>query len=230
MDTMQCQPLYLQIQNFYEGLNMKVEQEVPLLLVERQALNEAREGEKNGHYHMPETRGLCLSEEQTVSTVRKRSKHGTGKWAGNITEPYKLTRQCEVTAILILFGLPRLLTGSILAHEMMHAWMRLKGFRTLSQDVEEGICQVMAHKWLDAELAAGSTNSNAASSSSSSQGLKKGPRSQYERKLGEFFKHQIESDASPVYGDGFRAGRLAVHKYGLRKTLEHIQMTGRFPV
>jgi hypothetical protein len=86
---------------------MKVEQEVPLLLVERQALNEAREGEKNGHYHMPETRGLCLSEEQTVSTVRKRSKHGTGKWAGNITEPYKLTRQCEVTAILILFGLPR---------------------------------------------------------------------------------------------------------------------------
>ncbi|ESQ34875.1 hypothetical protein EUTSA_v10007382mg [Eutrema salsugineum] len=233
MDTSQCEPLHLQIEEFYEGLNMKVEQEVPLLLVERQALNEAREGEKNGHYHMPETRGLCLSEEQTVSTVRKRSKHGTGNWGGNmITEPYKLTRQCEVTAILILFGLPRLLTGSILAHEMMHAWMRLKGFRTLSQDVEEGICQVMAHKWLEAELAAGSKNSNAASSSSSStssRGVKKGPRSQYERKLGEFFKHQIESDASPVYGDGFRAGRLAVNKYGLRKTLEHIQMTGRFP-
>ncbi|CDY26685.1 BnaA06g13370D [Brassica napus] len=230
MDTFQCQPLYLQIQEFYEGLFMKVEQDVPLLLVERQALNEAREGEKNGHYHMPETRGLCLSEEQTVSTVRKRSKHGTGNWAGNmITEPYKLTRQCEVTAILILFGLPRLLTGSILAHEMMHAWMRLKGFRTLSQDVEEGICQVMAHKWLEAELAAGSRNSNVASSSSS-RGVKKGPRSQYERKLGEFFKHQIESDASPVYGDGFRAGRLAVNKYGLPKTLEHIQMTGRFPV
>lgn len=92
---------------------------------------------------------------------------------------------------------------------------------------------MMAHKWLDAELAAGSRNSNAASSSSSSsssRGLKKGPRSQYERKLGEFFKHQIESDASPVYGDGFRAGRLAVHKYGLGRTLEHIQMTGRFPV
>ncbi|XP_013746710.1 protein DA1 isoform X1 [Brassica napus] len=226
MDTFQCQPLYLQIQEFYEGLNMTVEQEVPLLLVERQALNEAREGERNGHYHMPETRGLCLSEEQTVRTVRKRSK---GNWSGNmITEQFKLTRRCEVTAILILFGLPRLLTGSILAHEMMHAWMRLKGFRTLSQDVEEGICQVMAHKWLEVELAAGSRNSNAASSSYG--GVKKGPKSQYERKLGEFFKHQIESDASPVYGDGFRAGRLAVSKYGLRRTLEHIQMTGRFPV
>lgn len=27
-----------------------------------------------GHYHMPETRGLCLSEEQTISTVRICSK------------------------------------------------------------------------------------------------------------------------------------------------------------
>ncbi|KAF8112460.1 hypothetical protein N665_0064s0088 [Sinapis alba] len=224
----------MEIQEFYEGLNMKVEQEVPLLLVERQALNDAREGEKNGgHYHMPETRGLCLSEEQIVRTARKRSKHDTGNWAGNmITEPCKLTRRCVVTAILILFGLPRLLTGSILAHEMMHAWMRLKGIRTLSQDVEEGICQVMSHKWLEAELAAGSRNSNAASSSSSSssRGVKKGPKSQYERNLGECFKHQIESDISQVYGDGFRAGKLAVNKYGLRNTLAHIQMTGRFPV
>lgn len=104
MDTSECQPLYLDIQEFYEGLNMKIEQQVPLLLVERPALNEAMEGEKHvrplyknlhcfitrliiylnifflqliffipfekGHHHLPETRGLCLSEEQTVSTVR----------------------------------------------------------------------------------------------------------------------------------------------------------------
>ncbi|KAI8572720.1 hypothetical protein RHMOL_Rhmol01G0221400 [Rhododendron molle] len=68
MDTNQCQPLYLDIQEFYERLNMKVEQQVPLLLVERQALNEAMDGEKSGHHHMPKTRGLCLFEEQTVST------------------------------------------------------------------------------------------------------------------------------------------------------------------
>lgn len=106
MDTNECQPLYLEIQEFYEGLNMKLEQQVPLLLVERQALNEAMEGEKHvkayktlhstfsfyffpfcfysypslffcffffnygKNHHMPETRGLCLSEEHTVSTVR----------------------------------------------------------------------------------------------------------------------------------------------------------------
>ncbi|XP_038715668.1 protein DA1 isoform X2 [Tripterygium wilfordii] len=229
MDTNACQPLYLDIQKFYEALNMKVEQHVPLLLVERQALNEAREGEKNGHHHMPETRGLCLSEEQTVSTVR-RPRFGLGNRSGNmITEPYKLTRSCEVTAILILYGLPRLLTGSILAHEMMHAWMRLAGFRTLSQDVEEGICQVLAHIWLESQLSNGASSSSSSSSSSASRASKKVARSKFEKKLGEFFKHQIESDASPVYGDGFRAGRQAVQKYGLQTTLDHIRMTGRFP-
>lgn len=227
MDTNQCQPLYLDIQEFYEGLNMKVEQEVPLLLVERQALNEAREGEKNGHYHMPETRGLCLSEEQTISTVR-RPRIGTGKRA-TITEPYKLRRHCEVTAILILYGLPRLLTGSILTHEMMHAWLRLKGYRTLSQDVEEGICQVLAHMWLSSKLMSGSGSNIASTSSSASTALRRDTGSQYERKLGEFFKHQIESDISHVYGDGFRAGQEAVRKYGLESTLNHIQMTGCFP-
>ena len=53
MDTYECQPLYLEIQEFYEGLNMKVEQQVPMLLVERQALNEAMEGEKNVSVELP---------------------------------------------------------------------------------------------------------------------------------------------------------------------------------
>ncbi|KAE8679883.1 Protein DA1-related 1 [Hibiscus syriacus] len=200
-DNKECQPLYLDIQEFYEGLNMKVEQQIPLLLVERQALNEAREGEKNGHYHIPETRGLCLYEEQTVSTSMKDRK----------------------------FCSRRLLTGSILAHEMMHAWMRLHGFQTLRQDVEEGICQVLAHMWLVTQLDSSPSSNVAPTSSSSSIRLRKGKRPEFERKLGEFFKLQIESDTSPVYGDGFRAGHSAVYKFGLGRTLEHIRMTGRFP-
>ncbi|XP_042495593.1 protein DA1-like isoform X2 [Macadamia integrifolia] len=108
MDTSECQPLYLDIQEFYEGLNMKIAQQVPLLLVERQALNEAMEGEKNGHHHLPETRGLCLSEEQTVSTILRRPRIAGNRISDMKTEPYRLTRRCEVTAILILYGLPRL--------------------------------------------------------------------------------------------------------------------------
>ncbi|WVZ82255.1 hypothetical protein U9M48_029539 [Paspalum notatum var. saurae] len=231
MDTSECQPLYLEIQEFYEGLNMKVEQQVPLLLVERQALNEAMEGEKAGHHHLPETRGLCLSEEQTVSTILRRPRMAGNKIMDMITEPYRLTRRCEVTAILILYGLPRLLTGSILAHEMMHAWLRLKGYRTLRPDVEEGICQVLAHMWIESEIMAGAGSSAASSSSGSSTSTssKKGGRSQFERKLGDFFKHQIESDTSMAYGEGFRAGNRAVLQYGLKRTLEHIRLTGTFP-
>ncbi|CAN1224923.1 Protein DA1-related 1 [Linum grandiflorum] len=195
MDTHECQPLYFEIREFYEGLNMK------------------------GHHHLPETRGLCLSEEQTITTVFRRPRIGPGyRFVDIRTEPYRLSRICEVTAILILFGLPRLLTGSILAHELMHAWLRLQGFSNLSPEVEEGICQVLAHMWLDSE------------SSSSSTSSKKGKRSDFEKKLGEFFRHQIESDTSEAYGEGFRIGNKSVQKFGLKRTLDHIRITGTFPL
>ncbi|KAK3149986.1 hypothetical protein QOZ80_3AG0225840 [Eleusine coracana subsp. coracana] len=234
MDTEECQPLYIDIQEFYEGLNMKVEQQIPLLLVERQALNEAMEAEKTGH-HLAETRGLCLSEEQIVRSILRRPIIGPGnKIIEMVTGPYRLVRKCEVTAILILYGLPRLLTGSILAHEMMHAYLRLKGYRTLSPEVEEGICQVLAHLWLESEITSGSgssitTSSAASSSSSAPPSSKKGAKTDFEKKLGEFFKHQIETDSSVAYGDGFRAGIRAVELYGLRSTLDHIKLTGSFP-
>ena len=47
MDTPECQHVCMDIQEFFEGLNMKVEQQIPSLLVERQALNEPLEAEKN---------------------------------------------------------------------------------------------------------------------------------------------------------------------------------------
>jgi hypothetical protein len=45
MDTGKCQPLYHSNRDYYEGMNMKLDQQIPMLLVERQALNEAMEGE-----------------------------------------------------------------------------------------------------------------------------------------------------------------------------------------
>ncbi|XP_042474672.1 protein DA1-related 2-like isoform X3 [Zingiber officinale] len=232
MDTGDCQPLYHSIRDYYEGMNMRIDQQIPMLLVERQALNEAIEGEKEGHHHMPETRGLCLSEEQTVSSILKRPKIGGNKVKDMQTYPQKLTRKCEVTAILVLYGLPRLLTGSILAHELMHGWLRLKGYRNLSPVVEEGICQVLSHMWLESEIMPSmpSTSSYASSSSSSSmQPSKKGAKSEMEKNLGRFFMHQIAHDTSSAYGGGFRAANVAVTKYGLRRTLDHIRYTGRFP-
>ncbi|GAB4827521.1 Protein DA1- 2 [Ancistrocladus abbreviatus] len=239
MDTGDCQPLYHAIRDYYEGMNMRIDQQIPMLLVERQALNEAIVGEKNGYHHIPETRGLCLSEEQTVTSIHKRPRVGGHRLIGMRTHPQRLTRKCEVTAILVLYGLPRLLTGAILAHELMHGWLRLNGFRNLNPDVEEGICQVLSYMWLESEVIPGfrsapSTSIGASSSSSSSlsssSASKKGRKSEAEKKLGEFFIHQIANDTSLAYGGGFRAANAAVNKYGLHHTLNHINLTGCFPV
>ncbi|KAK6156178.1 hypothetical protein DH2020_010426 [Rehmannia glutinosa] len=143
MDTGDCQPLYHAIRDYYEGMNMRIDQQIPMLLVERQALNEAIEGEKHGFHHMPETRGLCLSEEQTVTSILKRPRMERRGLVGIRTQPQKLIRRCEVTAILVLYGLPRLLTGAILAHELMHGWLRLNGGRS---SVENKLGEFFMHQ------------------------------------------------------------------------------------
>ncbi|RRT33672.1 hypothetical protein B296_00051232 [Ensete ventricosum] len=97
---------------------------------------------------------------------------------------------------------------------MMHAWLRLNGMQCI-------LCSQISNK--------GSNVASTSSSSSTTRPSKKGARTQSERKLGEFFKHQIESDASPVYGAGYRAATRAVNRYGLRRTLDHIKFTGSFP-
>ncbi|KAJ0987835.1 hypothetical protein J5N97_006191 [Dioscorea zingiberensis] len=128
----------------------------------------------------------------------------------------------------------RLLTGAILAHELMHAWFRLKGgYRDLSPKVEEGICQVLSQMWLESEVShAGSRSIPAAdfASSSSSSSKKATGKSDTEKELGKFFMHQIANDVSVAYGEGFRAANEAVNKYGLRQTLDHIHSTGHLPV
>lgn len=46
MATKDCQPLYRDIIRFYSDMGMRIEQEIPMLLVEREALNHARESEE----------------------------------------------------------------------------------------------------------------------------------------------------------------------------------------
>lgn len=161
MDTGDCQPLYHAIRDYYEGMNMKLDQQIPMLLVERQALNEAIVGEKNvviellfefqdfGFWkHCSDSN--CLFSRATITCLRqgacvflrsrqsqvydiiktdkiiflkiqtfilsfqfdyvqilRRPRIGGNRLVGMRTQPQKLTRKCEVTAILVLYGLPR---------------------------------------------------------------------------------------------------------------------------
>lgn len=60
----------------------------------------------------------------------------------------------EVYAILVLSGLPRLQTGSILAHELMHAYLSMAILSKLPAQVAEGLCQLLAYLWIICQKAA----------------------------------------------------------------------------
>ncbi|CAH2043100.1 unnamed protein product [Thlaspi arvense] len=162
-----------------------------------------------------ECQPLHIEVQQMVTSVTKGPRMGPNKQLiiDTVTESHRVSRKCEVTAILILYGLPRFLTGYILAHEMMHAWLRLNGYRNLNMVLEEGLCQMLGHMWLEPQIYAtpDAADPSSASSSSSSRtplaattSKKLGDQSDFEKRLVEFCKHQIETDESPVYGDGFR--------------------------
>ncbi|KAK8968656.1 Protein DA1-related 2 [Platanthera guangdongensis] len=151
---------------------------------------------------------LCITKKETIQTKFKQ---------------WKIT-------IFILKGLPRIPTGSFLAHEMMHAWLRLNGYGKLNPHVEEGICDVMSYMWLDFEIMSVSGSNVASSSSSISSTLNlKSQRSQFQRKLAQVCKRKLENREVPIYGEGFHAGYAAVRKYGLKSVLDHIKMKGGFP-
>ncbi|KAI4299503.1 hypothetical protein L6164_032960 [Bauhinia variegata] len=187
MSTGACQPLYHDIRAFFDEMNMGIDQQFPVFIVPREALNNAIAGENNDFHHMPETRGLCLSEDQTVNCIMRRPRIGSNRLIGMRTNPQKLTRNCQVTAIVILCGLPRLLTGAILAHELMRAWLRLKGYRNRNPEVEEGIYHVLSKMWLESEMTPSSLT-------------KKAAKPDIEKKLSEFFIHQISNDSFPGMG------------------------------
>ncbi|KAJ0239034.1 Powdery mildew resistance protein [Hirschfeldia incana] len=216
MDTYEVQALHFEIREFFEGLNMKIEKEFPLLLVEKQALNKAEEEEMIAYQHEVVTRGICLSKNQIVTSVSVRPRMGRNKQLiGLVTESQRVVSECEVTAILVLYGLPRLLTGYILAHEMMRAYLRLNGYRNLNKVMEEGICQVLAHMWLESQTYATTTDTSM-----------KGECGGFERELVEFCKNQIETDDSPVYGVGFRKVNHMVNNSSLNEILREIRRWG----
>ncbi|XP_026442186.1 protein DA1-related 1-like [Papaver somniferum] len=219
MSTAESKPLLEDIENYYDGLNMRVKVDFPVLLVDRSALKGAV-GEENTHniHRLREIRGLTTFQTQMIRHIPRR----IGNIFGSMpTEPYKLAPgKSVVTSICVLFGYPRMLCGQILAHEMMHAWMRQNGYpHTLPLEVEEGMANVMAYRWLEAESVAG--NGGGRSS--------KRKRSSFEKELGKYFIESMMSNPDPVYGDGFRTALRAVDRHGLKPTLQHIKKYGRLP-
>ncbi len=79
----------------------------------------------------------------------------------------------------------------------------------------------MAHIWLTGEL----ENMRSKKSVFSLASKRSQDHDAIQARLGEFYLHQIETDSSPVYGEGFRKGYAAVRQFGLARTLEHLRHT-----
>ena len=127
--------------------------DVPVLAVDAHTLNEERVTGSLTHGNVGgQVRGLTLSR---CGELRHYS-HGDmsfdwkAGWRIGPRRVFKVDQIRTVTAVLVLYGLPRDLTASILAHEATHVYLKLtKSFPVdLSLQSEEGLCQVMAHKYL----------------------------------------------------------------------------------
>lgn len=86
-------------------------------------------------------RGLLLSACRTIPSVVRNRAGQAGAVSSVSTALAPLLQQpqqhCTVSVLLVLYGLPRLLIGSIVAHELMHAYLRMRHVAGLPLQVSD---------------------------------------------------------------------------------------------
>jgi len=243
LDSSELRPLWTGVLRFLsEDLGLCVWPEmskIPILSVDYGTLNERGRG--TGHHGGgPVTRGLCLTETTSGSAASSITvprlvwtDRGLSVAAGSTFDLGASRSEAYVTAILVLSGLPEALTGSILAHEAIHAWLKLHpGYLSLLQrsggimggegafdrQAEEGVCQLVAHLYLSSrEGRRAAERTRGEEGDISDEGLRK------------FFLFSIEKERSEIYGDGFRKAAELYRSLGLEPILQILVETGEFP-
>jgi len=164
MTTDEMQALYCSVVDFMQnhttmpfpaGLKQAM-LEVPVLAVDVVSINEQRaQGDTThggGLQVQQNVRGLTLSRIGEVTHYAQGDMAFSYQGGFSVAPPriLRVDTHREVTAVLVLYGLPRDLTASILAHEAMHVWIKLnKAFPfQLQPRVEEGLCQQVAMQYL----------------------------------------------------------------------------------
>mmetsp|Transcript_23930 Transcript_23930/g.35149 ORF Transcript_23930/g.35149 Transcript_23930/m.35149 type:complete len:429 (+) Transcript_23930:60-1346(+) len=198
-------------------------QDIPVLLVGHVYLNEAHgdSGGGSGNFH---TRGLCT-----------------------YTYP-----PAKVTSVQCLKYLTRSVTGSILAHEATHAWFKLHSSNTnafvggggafgggggggfsLPPQVEEGCCQLMAFLYLSNEEDFAKMWDKVTPSLAYPESKNGFVDTVQNVELRRYFRHCIEHDTTPIYGDGFRQAKRALEEYFhgcMKDLLEFVVVHRSFPI
>ena len=146
-------PLYDDVCVFFSKRDLPLLPErPPLHLVSQDTLNDADDKEGWHRGRTARTRGLCLFEEHTVYTVERTPDFAGGFFPVGFKE--RVVGQSRgatvVNAVVVLYGLPAVCAGAILAHECTHAYIRMAGgYPRLRPKIEEGLCQLMALLWVE---------------------------------------------------------------------------------
>lgn len=240
MDSTEAQPLWSSVVAFFEHhLKLpiwKQMRKIPVLVVGFDALNDQLQqvgGQHKGTSQIM-TRGLCLTEHhvgRTFKVAKARFDRRQGSFRAldddsqgftyyQVPDANASNVHASVTAILCLSGLPKDLAASVLAHEALHAWVKLHPRFDISNpipvQVEEGCAQLIAMLYLN-------------------EGLERASRETYgdtgpsDEKLQQYFKFSIETDDSEVYGEGYRKAAQAYANIGIEALLSHVVLYKQFP-
>jgi hypothetical protein len=127
---------------------------------------------------------------------------GTVSDSGRQRTGLTVTRGAEVLSLQVAAGLTPCRFGATVAHECMHAWLAQRAFPPASDEVTEGICQLVAYGYLVRR----STDPRACLAAQA-----------------------MRRDPDPVYGGGFRLVRGLAQRLGAAAVIEHVRRTGQLP-
>ncbi|KAL6227680.1 hypothetical protein ACLB2K_001637 [Fragaria x ananassa] len=207
--------IFLEVRKFYKKLNVIVEK-IPVRLVSRQEIIDVmKEGNEGSDRQLPVIRAVCLFERNTTSAIMGRPSQ---VW-------------CEVKEILIWYGLPRILTGSLLAQQMIGGWSTLPvHLANKCSEFERKLCQFRKHKIESGREALLQTAMNAVRRHGlemrklySAPGCAAHP-------ISAVYFEKVKSQRQMDGGDGRVRGAPGCAEYALLEmTLKTIQRTGNFP-
>lgn len=198
------EPLYRSVRAFFDRAGLHVSGPTPPLhMVDQGTLAAAAERESE----TVDIRGLCMSMEHRIVAARRGPSSGTFSFVENLV-PRRVG--VSVTGLLVIIGMPRVMCGSVVAHEYMHAYIKMAGFPQLPPVVEEGLCQLLGLLWVESDASDEGTSATEAT-------------------YATLVSEQIRTDRSPVYGDGLRAALAAYKKHGLGSLLAHVKRYASFP-
>jgi len=107
----------------------------------------------------------------------------------------------EVDGVAVLEGMPVLSFQGVTVHELGHVWLIVHGVKDLPIWAEEGFCEYLTHRYY----------------------------TQVNTREGLNHAKGIETNPTPIYGDGFRRVSAVANAMGFPRFIETLQRTKRIP-